>query len=175
MFHVKRRPAERERDWTPDSLYAYGLRLLTFRARSEREIRQRFQLRGADPELVDATVERLREGGLVDDQAFAQTWVESRRRASPRGNRLLQHELARKGVARPAIEVALSDEVDASALARAAAAKKARSLAAEPGLAFVRKLTDFLLRRGFDYGVAGSVVRELASQRNLTESSDEPD
>jgi regulatory protein len=165
MFHVKRRPADRQAEWTAEALYAYGLRLLTFRARSERELRQRFQQRGAQPELIDGTIAHLRSGGLIDDRAFAQQWVESRRRSAPRGDRLLQQELARKGVPSEAIDQALSGSVDELALARTAAAKKARALAAEPEPAFVRKLTAFLLRRGFDYEVAGVVVRELSAGR----------
>jgi regulatory protein len=145
MFHVKR--GERQREWDADSLYAYGLRLLTYRPRSEREVRQRFGQRGAPAELVDAVVERLREVGLVDDAAFAQAWVDSRRRASPRGDRLLRAELAGKGVARQVVADTLEESgADPLALAKAAAAKKARSL----------------LRRGFDYDVAGQVVRGLA-------------
>jgi regulatory protein len=165
MFHVKHRPPDRSREWTADTLYAYGLRLLTYRARSEREVRDRFQQRGAPPELSDAAVERLNAGGLLDDAAFSQAWVDSRRRASPRGKRLLQRELAQKGVPRAAIDAALAADADEPALARAAAAKRARALAAEPAPAFARKLTDFLLRRGFDYEVAAEVVRELGRER----------
>ena len=161
MFHVKR--GERQREWDADSLYVYGLRLLTYRPRSEREVRQRFGQRGAPAELVDGVVERLRAAGLVDDAAFAQTWVESRRRASPRGDRLLRSELFGKGIARDVVaETMEGAEADPLALAHAAAAKKARTLAGQPEPAFRRKLMDFLLRRGFDYEVAGRVVRELA-------------
>ena len=170
MFHVKRRPAERVREWTEDALYAYGLRLLTYRARSEREVRDRFQQRGAPPDLADGAVERLKTAGLLDDEAFSQAWVDSRRRASPRGKRLLQRELAQKGVPRAAIDAALTQESDEPALARAAAAKRARALAAEPAPVFVRKLTDFLLRRGFEYGVAAEVVRDFARERQQEDS-----
>lgn len=161
MFHVK----HSRREWNADSLYAYGLRLLSYRARSEREVMQRFQQRGAETELSQSVVERLRAGGLLDDQEFARSWVESRRRASPRGDRLLQQELVRKGVARPDIETALGSETDPSLLARTAAIKKARALATEPEPVFVRRLTDFLVRRGFDYDVVSTVVRELAMER----------
>jgi regulatory protein len=161
MFHVKR--AERQREWDTDSLYAYGLRLLTYRPRSEREVRQRFAQRGATAELADDAVERLRDAGLIDDTAFAQAWVDSRRRASPRGDRLLRQELAGKGVARQVITETLeSGETDALRLAQAAAAKKARTLSGQPEPDFSRKLTDFLLRRGFDYEIVSAVVRRFS-------------
>jgi regulatory protein len=165
MFHVKHPRAERPREWTESSLYAYGLRLLTYRARAEREVRQRFQQRSAPPDLIDAVVERLRAGGLVDDEAFAEAWIESRRRASPRGDRLLKRELSQKGVQRNVAESALSGESDERGLALAAGAKKARALTAETEPVFVRRLTDFLLRRGFGYDVTAEVVRELVAER----------
>lgn len=163
-FHVKHRPAEQQRDWDCDRLYAYGLRLLALRARSEQEVRQRFQQRAADADAVDAAIERLRAVGLVDDEVFAEAWVDSRRRASPRGDRLLRYELARKGIAPGIVAGAVSD-VDAPSLARAAAVRKARSLAGEPEASFTRKLTEFLLRRGFDYDTTGQAVREQVSER----------
>jgi len=165
MFHVKR-GERRQREWDADSLYAYGLRLLTYRPRSEHEVRQRFRERAAPVELVDSAIERLRQAGFIDDEAFAQTWVDSRRRVAPRGDRLLQHELAAKGVPRAAIEAAVASEADPVVLARAAATKKARSLAGEPEPVFVRRLTDFLLRRSFDYETAATVVRELLADRS---------
>jgi regulatory protein len=172
MFHVKRPTADRKREWTAESLYVYGLRFLTYRARSEREIRQRFQQRAAPQELVDGVIERLKAGGLVDDEAFARAWVDSRRRASPRGQRLLQRELAQKGVARDTAEAALDGVSDELSLAEAAAAKKARALASEPEAVFVRRLTDFLLRRGFDFDVTATCVRDLVAQRKIASESE---
>lgn len=160
-FHVKRS----ERQWDVDALYAYGLRLLSYRARSEREVRDRFRQHGATPEVIDGAVEQLRASGLLDDEAFAQAWVESRRRASPRGDRLLRYELAQKGVARDVAEAAVSPEADAVRLARAAADKKARALAGEAEPVFVRRLSSFLMRRGFDYDVVAEVVRGLLAER----------
>jgi len=164
MFHVK----HSTREWNAESLYAYGLRLLSSRARSEREVRDRFRQRGADSELAQAVLDRLRAAGFLDDEQFAQTWVESRRRASPRGDRLLRQELARKGVARDLVDTALSADpgLDPTSLALIAATKKARSLTSEPDPIFTRRLTDFLLRRGFDYDVAATVVRQLAAERD---------
>ena len=169
MFHVKRPPPEHKREWTADSLYAYGLRFLTYRARSEREVRQRFQQRAAPPDLAEAVLDRLKTGGLIDDRAFAQAWVDSRRRASPRGQRLLQRELSQKGIARDTADAVLEGESHEAAQALAAATKKARALAGEPQAVFLRRLTDFLLRRGFDYEIATACVRQLATGHEADE------
>ncbi|MBV9119526.1 MAG: regulatory protein RecX [Chloroflexi bacterium] len=151
------------REWDSDRLYAYGLRFLGYRARSELEIRQRFQQRAAAPELIDEVIARLRSAGLVDDESFARAWVDSRRRASPRGDRLLKYELVRKGIPAETIENTLAKTEDGSdlELAHKAATQRARRLSGVPEPAFSRRLTDFLIRRGFDYDVVATVVAQV--------------
>jgi regulatory protein len=47
---------------------------------------------------VTGAIERLGDLGMLDDQAFATQWVESRDRARPRGERALRQELRQKGI-----------------------------------------------------------------------------
>jgi regulatory protein len=47
---------------------------------------------------VTGAIERLGELGMLDDEAFASLWVESRDRARPRGERALRQELRQKGI-----------------------------------------------------------------------------
>ncbi len=152
---------------------ASALRLLSYRARSEAELRQRLARRGTPPPIVDETLARLRDLGLVDNEAFARSWVEGRDQASPRGRRLLAAELRAKGVARQTIQESLAalDEDDA---AYRAAARRARSLAALPYTDFRRRLGDFLLRRGFDYEVVRETVARLWQETAPPQSDTEP-
>ena len=52
-------------------------------------------------------IARLTELGMLDDEAFAQAWVESRDRARPRGERAIREELRVKGVDRAVIDEVL--------------------------------------------------------------------
>ena len=147
---------------------AASLRLLSYRPRSEAELRQRLARRGTPPALVDSTIERLRELGLVDDAAFAQAWVDSRDRASPRGRRLLRQELLAKGVDSDTSRELL-ESVDEPDAALRAASRRAASLRDLSYDEFRRRLGDFLRRRGFDYDTVRRTVerlwRELAEER----------
>lgn len=137
--------------------YEAGLRLLTYRPRSEREMRQRLARRRFERPLIDETVERLRRLGYLDDEAFARYWTESRDQLNPRARRLIQSELRLKGVdAETAAEAsaAVSDE-DA---AYRAAARRLRSLAGLDFPSFRDRLGNFLRRRGFSYEVARHTV-----------------
>jgi regulatory protein len=93
----------------------------------------------------------------VDDEAFAQFWVENREQFRPRGPRALRYELRRKGIGQEAIDQAL-EGVDPLADAYQAAARKAQQLSHLDQPEFFRKLVDYLARRGFDYDVAKEVT-----------------
>ena len=158
---------------TRHAALAAALRLLAYRPRSEAELRQRLARRGAPADVVDETVARLRDLTLVDDEAFASSWVESRDQTSPRGRRLLASELLAKGVARQTVQRSLApvDEYDA---AYRAAARRARTLAALPYADFRRRLGDFLLRRGFDYDTVRSTVARLWQEVAAAQAGAEP-
>ena len=137
-----------------------ALRLLAYRPRSEAELRSRLARRGLPPGVIQEAIERLREQGLVDDDAFARYWVDARQQSSPRGRLLLRRELLAKGIAVNTARQAVATVAEEEA-ARRAAEKKARSLHDLDYPTFRRRLGQFLLRRGFPYESARALVEEL--------------
>jgi len=145
------------RDAAGADALAAAMRLLSYRPRSEVELRQRLARRGAPADLVDGAISRLRELGLVDDTAFARTWVESRSRLSPRSRRLLRRELQAKGIDGEAAREALGPLDDEDAALRAGE-RRAATMRELPYPEFRRRLGEFLRRRGFD---AATVLRTV--------------
>ncbi len=139
---------------------ATALRLVSYRARSEKELRERLRQQFADPLVVNSIVDRLKELRLVDDHAFAASWVESRDRSGPRSRRLLASELRMKGILREPTDAAV-ETVDEADAAYRAASKRATVLAGRPFEEFRRKVGDLLLRRGFGYETANDTVKRL--------------
>ena len=92
-------------------------RFLEARARSIGEVRRRLTSAGYQADLVEGAITRLGELGMLDDEAFAKAWVESRDRALPRGERALADELRLRGVDRSVIVAALDERREASAAA----------------------------------------------------------
>ena len=90
-------------------------RFLEVRSRSVAEVRRRLTSVGYKPDLVEGAVTRLLELGLLDDEAFARAWVESRDRARPRGERAIRQELGLKGVDRATIDLVLAERREAVA------------------------------------------------------------
>jgi regulatory protein len=88
-------------------------RFLEARSRSVQEVRRRLTGTGYRVDLVDGAIERMLELGMLDDEAFARAWLESRDRARPRGERAIRAELGLKGVDRASIDLVLAERREA--------------------------------------------------------------
>ena len=135
---------------------------LTGQARSRSELAGKLAGKGVPAEVADRLLTRFEEVGLVDDEAFARSWVQSRQGGKGLARRALAQELRRKGVddevAREALdEVDPDDEVEA---ARVLVRRKLRSVARVDQATAVRRLSGMLARKGYPAGVAFRVVRE---------------
>jgi regulatory protein len=93
----------------PELVLAAALRFLEARARSVAEVRRRLIQAGYQPALVEGAIARLVDLRMLDDEAFARSWVESRDRARPRGQRALRQELAVKGIERSVVAALLEE------------------------------------------------------------------
>lgn len=115
--------------------------------------------------VVEAVVERLKKSDLVDDEKFAQWWLEQRQGAQkPKGQLVIRNELRQKGVAAEVVERVLnrSVAVDEVALAQRAAAKKMRIYRKYPPHEFKQKMAQHLLRQGFAWPAVREVLRDPA-------------
>jgi regulatory protein len=137
-----------------------ALLFLSYRARSESEIRQNLRKHEMPDEVIEETLARLRQDGLANDGQFAQAWVENRSTFRPRSRRMLAMELRQKGLNDEAVSSALED-VDDEPLAYEAAKKRAPRLKALEWADFLKKLSEFLARRGFSYSVIAPVVTRI--------------
>ena len=136
-----------------------ALNLISYRQRTEQELRERLAER-SEEDVIDRAIDYLKEQGLVDDEAFARLWSDSRTRNSPRSARALVRELTAKGVSRSIADGAVLD-LDDEETARVAAAKFARRLAGNDYEQFHRRLWQHLQRRGYSGSVARRAVSEL--------------
>jgi len=139
-------------------------RYLSYRPRSESEIRERLQRRGFDAETIGAAIGQLGEQNLLNDGDFAQFWKENRESFSPRSQWLTGLELKRKGVTNDVIEQVVAGMDDGENAYRAAL-QKARRGAPTDYQSFRRRLGDYLRRRGFNYEVIGHTVEKVWQER----------
>lgn len=167
----------------PQVVFEAALRFLETRARSESEVRRRLTGAGYQPTLVDGAITRLRELGILDDEAFARAWVESRDRARPRGERAIRAELRLKGVDQATVDEILDERrtsgegTDASPdveAARRLLERHTRALARVPDDRARRQRAYALLaRHGFDPETCREVSASVANALGAGEA--EPD
>ena len=138
-----------------------ALNFLSYRPRSEAEIQRKLSEQGFLPEVVDATIQRLKENNVLGDARFARDWVENRSTFRPRSKRMLAMELRQKGVAEEEIQNALAETEDESSLAYQSASKYAHRLAGTDWETFRKRLGAYLMRRGFSYGTIAPVLRQV--------------
>ncbi len=135
---------------------------LTGRARSRSELAAKLAKKAVPEDVAERLLTRFEEVGLIDDQEFARSWVQSRQSGKGLARRALAQELRRKGiddqVARDALEeVDPDDEVES---ARILVRRKLRSVQRVDRNTAIRRLTGMLARKGYPPGVAIRVVRE---------------
>ena len=147
-----------------------ALRFLEPRQRSIGEVRRRLTRVGYQPELVEGAIARLVELGVLDDEAFARSWIESRDRARPRGQRALRSELAQKGIDRQTSYEVMAKREVSEPEADAAAAKRLlqrneRTLARVFDVRARRNRAYALLaRNGFDSETAIAAIGEVLDE-----------
>jgi len=139
--------------------YERALNFLSYRPRSEVEVRRNLRKKNVEDEAVEVVIERLTRAGLLNDREFALYWVENRLQFNPRGVRALRHELREKGVPASIITDALVD-FEEEVAARKAVEAGARRLAHLEPRDFRRRLGAYLARRGFSYPVIEPLIEE---------------
>jgi len=141
-----------------DKAYGLAIAYVARRMRSRWELSDYFRRKGYDDDLSKQLLERLDRLGLVDDEKFAEAWVNTRRLLKSVSKRRLSQELKQKRIADDIIEQVLSeDETDERAVLRELIARKRKQSKYQDNL----KLMQYLARQGFSYDDIKSVLSEL--------------
>jgi regulatory protein len=148
--------------------FQQAMLFLSYRARSESEIRRNLRKHEFPETVIEETLERLRRDGLANDDQFARAWVENRSVFRPRSRRMLALELRQKGLDEDSVKTAL-ENVDDENLAYEAAQKRVNRLKDLEWNEFRKKLSEFLARRGFSYPVIAPVVTRIWNEAHAEE------
>jgi regulatory protein len=165
---TEQQQADLEREAELSKAVEKAARFVSYRPRSEAELRQHFRRKQLDDALIDEVIARLRRYNYLNDDEFAAYWVEQRETFKPRSPMALRQELRQKGVDREIVDRAV-DEIDELDAARRAAEKRVNQLARLPYDQFRAKLGGYLQRRGFSYSVIREVIQESWDEREINE------
>ncbi len=138
-----------------------ALRFLSYRDRSEKEIRSKLQHVGYDAAIIDWVVDELKRLKFLDDQRFAQSFAQTQMITRPVGEYYLRRELKDKGLDEPLIEQTIDQvyqERDQLAVALDLAAQRKKRYKSIEEVKAKKRVSDFLLRRGFDWDTVSEVM-----------------
>jgi regulatory protein len=144
-----------------------ALAYLNYRARSEKEIRERLQKEDIPEAVILRTFDFLREYKMIDDEAWSKSFVNDKLMRKPVSSKQLAFGLKQKGVAKDVIEETISklnaNETDESRAMKAAEKRWPRILKSESDTRKQKqKLYTFLAGRGFSFDTINEVYGKLA-------------
>ncbi|MFH0864066.1 MAG: RecX family transcriptional regulator [Candidatus Gottesmanbacteria bacterium] len=150
-----------------DKYYNLALQFLSFRPRSEKELKDWFRKKEVGEDTQKVIWEKLKHLGYINDEEFIKWWVDQRQTFKPRGKRALEMELWQKGISKDLVSKYLSVTVSSLSeldLAKKAAEKKIKLWEKLPPLEFRQKITAFLARRGFSWEIIDKIIDEIGQK-----------
>ena len=150
-------------------LYHIKQRALSFLARrfhSERELLIKLKQKSYEERLIKLVLNELKVKSFIDDQVFANHFIEEKLKRKRWGNNKIRSALFSKGVSASIIDEVLksfNSEEDQNEAALSLAQKKYEKLRLRESdeRKLKQKIISFLLSRGFDYEVSSDVVGKI--------------
>jgi regulatory protein len=140
----------------------YAFRLLGYRGRSEKELRERLVKKGFSEDAASRTLAYLREAGFINDGALA---LDLKRQAVGQkklGYRAARSFMEKRGLPRDLVDSTLGYDEDVELEnARNLLDKKRKSIGNYVTTKERKRLYDYLLRKGFSSSVINKALRDF--------------
>lgn len=145
-----------------------SIRFLSYRPRSEWEIKNKLKDKKYQSEIIEKTIHLLKEKNMVNDREFSRMWIKDRLTNKPLGKLRLRKELYNKGIRRELIENTIHSffqkEEDELELAYQLIRQKKDSLQLKNIQLEPKKIINLLKNRGFSYHVINHIYEELLTR-----------
>jgi regulatory protein len=155
-----------------EKFYKASLNFLSFRPRSEKEMRDYLTKKKCDEQTAQKIIESLLRSKFLDDEEFARRFIEQRTKIKPKANRVIKYELKQKGIARELIDQ-IFDATHGAEDAKASDFSKALDLAQRKMPRYARiedkrkvyeKLGRYLASKGFDWDTVKAVIDRVLTK-----------
>ena len=144
-----------------EKFYNKALEFLSYRQRSEKEVRDKLKTKNVEPEIIDKIIAKLKEKKFINDQEFARMFSESRLRFKPRSMRLIKLELKQKGIDSETVDdLQLTNDNDLES-AKKLVEKRIERLKTLPKQEIYQKLGRYLASKGFNWDTIKKAIDEI--------------
>lgn len=152
-----------------DKYYNYSLRFLSYRPRSEKELKDKLKIKKVEFSIIERIILKLKEHNFLNDEEFTKWWIDQRTTFRPRSLRLIKIELKQKGILNDVIDNIIQNSEykikNEKEKAYKLIEKKMERLKDLPRQEVYQKAGSFLARRGFDMDTIHSVIDEFYKKR----------
>ena len=146
----------------------YALRLIEFRDRTEKELREKLAAKGCNEEQIEDTVEFLKNYGYIDDGRYASHFTHDAINLKKWGKIRIRTELLRKGIDRETAEFAIEDAFAEIEEDRVLSQMQSRFKDSDFSNMKVRtRIFNFFLRRGFTPDEIKGAMNKMSSFRDI--------
>lgn len=142
------------------------LNLLSYGARTEKQLRQKLREKGFEPSVIDTAIEGVRALGYIDDRAYVEAYVRYAKEQKKHGIFRIRQDLMQKGVEKALLDELLSEEeADPEVLKELIQKKLGKDSLSDPKVK--NRITGFCLRRGFSYGEIREAIAALGEENEV--------
>ncbi|AZO95473.1 regulatory protein RecX [Halocella sp. SP3-1] len=140
--------------------------LLSYRERSENELKKRLLRKGHKRAIINQVIARLKDLDYLNDKRFAEMWIRDRIANKPRGRYYLKKELKNKGV-KPAVIASVLNKLltdgNEKEMAERLANKwlKSHSIDKYNEAEYFLRLKRYLRNKGFSFDLVNIVVLKI--------------
>ncbi|MBI5406764.1 MAG: regulatory protein RecX [Nitrospirae bacterium] len=143
-----------------------ALRLLTLCDRSKKDLRERLLRKDYPVEVVERVIQRLESMGYLDDERFAVKFAMDAVRRKNAGPAVVRYGLQQKGIERRIIDETVGkvfQENEEREVAKRALKRRLKISVQKPEdrKGKIKRLSDFLRRKGFSYDIIKAAIGEI--------------
>ena len=157
-----------------------SLRFLSYRPRSEKEVREYLNKKSSIAKIpeeqkinlksvIDLVITKLKEKEFLNDKEFIKWWIEQRTKVKPKSLQFIKYELKQKGISNDLIEEVLENadfeiESDLDKAKKLAEKRIVRYENEDPKKRY-EKMVRFLASKGFDWNTIKKVIDQILNKR----------
>lgn len=150
-----------------DRYYNLSLRYLSYRPRSEKEVldylkEKQKKAPNLSDEIISQIIDKLKEYKFIDDVKFTQLWIEQRSKYKGKPIRVIEYELKQKGISQDLIKSSLFEKDKKETDLENAKKLAKKKMDFYRGLSLEKrreKVTNYLLRKGFNYDIVKQAIK----------------
>jgi len=149
-----------------DKFYNKALKFLSYRPRSEKEIRDKLKRKKTSEEIINKIISRLKENNFINDEEFIKWWIEQRTNFKPRSLRLIKIELRQKGIDKGLVDETMDhlpsviDDLQSAKKLIEKRLPRYKNLSRDEKF---QKIARFLSSKGFSYDIIKEIFKNITS------------